>query len=263
MSTEKNKRHGEAAFLFLGTGPSAGVPEIGNVWGTCQPTEKKNRRFRCSALVRLPTGTFLIDTSPDLRQQLLKHNIARLDAVLYTHTHADHLYGIDELRIVNQRIGKELPFFGLKEHIDDITQRFCYVISEKNEQNAIYRPRLTSHVFEDKTPFSLLGVDILPLVQDHGFNRVSTAFRIGDLAYITDLKYLQKDSQAYLQDLGTLILGIQVPKRTQNHLGLDQALEIIQLLKPKRAYVTHLGKFLDYGWLTENLPKMSFQHMMA
>lgn len=248
------------SFTLLGTGSSGGVPRIGNVWGVCDPNNPKNRRRRCSALAELysegsdePTRV-LIDTSPDIREQLNDMNVKSLDGVLFSHDHADQTHGLDDLRMV-----AILQKSRVKVHLDDVTARtlmvkFKYCFKGASDYPAILdeQPRLHSGILR-----SITGaggqMDILPILQYHG-RITSLGFRIGNLAYCNDVKAFPDVSLDRLVDLDVLIIDVlrRIPHPSHAHLGL--AMEWISILKPKRAILTNMHVDLDYDTLRKELP---------
>ncbi|MGO8919878.1 MAG: MBL fold metallo-hydrolase, partial [Stellaceae bacterium] len=169
---------------MLGCGPSWGVPRIGGDWGDCDPQEPRNRRRRVSVLVEEGGSTLLIDTSPDLREQLLDAGVQRIDAVLFTHAHADHLHGIDDLRSVNRLMQSGIPIFASAQTLAEINRRFGYVFDpvKPGRQTAWYKPVLEPQAVDG--PFSAAGIAVMPFIQDHGFSK-NLGFRIGGFAYST------------------------------------------------------------------------------
>src|SRR5579875_3831757 len=152
----------------LGCGPSTGVPTIGGIWGRCDPGDPRNRRRRVSVLVETRGLILLIDTSPDLREQLLDAGIARIDAVLMTHAHADHLHGIDDLRTVNRLMRRAIPLYADGKTLDEIRTRFGYVLAPAAEAGRFYKPTLVPHAIGG--PFAIGDVPVVPFAQDHGFS---------------------------------------------------------------------------------------------
>src|SRR5579864_5139531 len=185
---------------MLGSGPSWGVPRIGNDWGACDPTNPRNRRRRVSVLVEEGSAILLIDTSPDLREQLLDARVKRLDAALFTHAHADHLHGIDDLRSVNQLMKKTLPVYATAETLAEIRTRFGYVFGamDFSKHTTYYKPALEPHAIDG--PFSAAGLEVVPFVQDHGFS-TTLGFRIGPFGYSTDVINLDDDAFAVLEGI--------------------------------------------------------------
>ena len=175
----------------LGCGASWGVPAIGPDWGRCDPTDPRNRRRRGSLLVESRGRTLLIDTSPDLREQLLDAGAARLDAVLLTHAHADHLHGIDDLRMDNRLIGHSIPFYASAAALAEARQRFGYAFASPVPGKPLYRPALKTCDIDG--PFTAAGMAVVPFVQDHGYS-TTLGFRIGPVAYSTDVTNLNDNA---------------------------------------------------------------------
>jgi len=248
-------------FTLLGTGSSGGVPRIGNDWGSCDPEEPRNRRGRCSALAEListqspePTRV-LIDTAPDMREQLLRENVGQLDAVMFTHDHADQTGGIDDLRVLALRQRAKIPV-----HMDEPTSRtlmrraaYCF------EGSGAYPPILDVQPWlEASTERTIAGpageLAVLPIVQLHG-DIQSLGFRIGGLAYCNDLHAFPNESLAVLSGLDTLVIDALRRTEHSSHLNLDQALELVSALKPKRTVLTNMHTDMDYRTLERELPK--------
>ncbi|MBY0430637.1 MAG: MBL fold metallo-hydrolase, partial [Rhodospirillales bacterium] len=180
----------------LGSGAAGGVPMISRGWGKCAPDNPRNRRRRPSILVEEGRARILVDTGPDLREQLLEAGVSSLDAVLYTHGHADHLHGIDDLREVNRAMGRPLDVYGEEHALADIRARFGYVFEPLDlATQPIYKPLLVPHLVEG--PFEIGPMSIVPMVQDHGYG-ASTGFRFGDFAYSTDVVEMPAASFAAL-----------------------------------------------------------------
>jgi phosphoribosyl 1,2-cyclic phosphate phosphodiesterase len=240
---------------LLGCGGSQGVPNSAGQWGQCDPADPRNRRRRPSVLVETDTPegerrTILIDTGPDLREQLLGIGLRAIDAVLYTHTHADHLHGIDDLRPISNLMDRPIPAWGTLAVMDQITSRFSYAIEEK--AGGFYRPTLLPHRFEG--PFEAAGVRIQPFVQDHGFTTTSTGFRIGDFAYSTDVVALDEAAFAVLDGIALWIVDCVRLKPHPTHSHLANTLDWIARLRPQRAVLTHMDASLDYATLAAQLP---------
>jgi phosphoribosyl 1,2-cyclic phosphate phosphodiesterase len=239
---------------MLGSGPSWGVPRIGGIWGQCDPANPKNRRRRVSILVEEGDAAILVDTSPDMREQLLDAEVKRLDAVLYTHAHADHAHGIDDLRSINRLTGQPLPIYGSGKTIDEIRQRFGYVLAplKAGLGGVFYKPLLEPMVIDG--PFTVAGVPVMPFEQDHGFTAVSLGFRFGRFGYSTDVINLDDAAFAALQGIEVWIVDCirREPHVTHSHLA--KTLGWIERLKPRRAILTHMDESLDYEELRNALP---------
>lgn len=240
---------------ILGCGPSGGVPLVGDVWGGCDPLNPKNRRLRTSALIQNEGANLLIDTSPDLRQQLLQAQISTIDAVLYTHDHADHIHGIDDLRSVyfGMRQGP-IPVYGSKITLDALQERFSYLFAPREvARPALYPEILSPHII-DLSPFKLHGLQFQPFEQDHGYS-TTLGFRFDDAAYSTDVVRLDECAFEALEGLDLWIVDClsRVPRPSHAHLALT--LSWIKRLKPKRAVLIHLNQEMDYDAVSRGLPR--------
>jgi phosphoribosyl 1,2-cyclic phosphate phosphodiesterase len=234
----------------LGCGSSGGVPLIGSVWGECDPNNSRNRRSRTSILVEDGETTLLVDTSPDMRQQLLTCGLRKLDAVLFTHAHADHCHGIDELRSVNWLTQKPIDVYADAKTMIILTNRFGYIFHGAGKGN-FYKPSVTPH--EISGAFMVGDIAVLPFFQDHGAIR-SLGFRFGDFAYSTDVHNFDDTALMALRGVKTWILDCVREEPHPTHLNLVQALKWIETIKPERAFLTHLSHTLDYETLVQTLP---------
>ena len=238
---------------MLGSGPSWGVPRIGGDWGACDPSNSKNRRRRVSILVEEGGGVLLVDTSPDLREQLLETRAQRVDAVLFTHSHADHTHGIDDLRSVNRLMGKPLPIYADPTTMTELRSRFRYIFSpiDPEATTSFYKPAVEPHEIDG--PFTVAGIAVTPFVQDHGFSK-SLGFRFGRFAYSTDVVTLDEAAFAALAGVEVWIVDCirRAPHPTHSHL--ERTLEWVARVKPRRAIFTHMDQTLDYDTLRLELP---------
>jgi phosphoribosyl 1,2-cyclic phosphate phosphodiesterase len=239
--------------IILGSGGAAGVPAIASGWGNCDPSNPKNRRLRPSILVESGSTRILVDTSPDLRQQLLDNNIQSLDALVFTHTHADHLHGIDDIREVNRFMKSEIPLWASAASLTEIAHRFAYVFEPlAPDSKSIYKPLLQPHPIDG--PFMVGDIAVVPLKQDHGYQE-TLGFRFGDLAYSTDLVRMSDSSYELLEGIDTWIIGcLTNAPNHPTHVSVDQALLWIERIKPRRAIITHMSGKLDYDTLKASLP---------
>ena len=239
---------------ILGCGPSSGVPTVAEGWGACDPENPRNRRLRPSILVENGATTVLVDTSPDLRQQLLNTGTRHLDAVLYTHGHADHLHGIDDLRGVNRAMNAPLDVYGDAATLGSIKQRFEYTTTPLSlEADIYYKPVLNIHEIAAGDCIAVGDMEILTFDQDHGYSR-TLGYRFGPIGFSTDLLDLPDESFAALEGVTVWIIGTfsLTPHTTHAHVG--KALEWIGRVKPQCAVLTHLGPSVDYAELSERLP---------
>lgn len=243
----------------LGCGSSAGTPSIEAGWGACNPANPKNRRLRPSILVEADGKAVLVDTSPDLRQQLLNADIHHLDAVLYTHAHSDHLHGIDDLRGINRRMNAAIPVFADAVTLKAIRQRFAYVFEPLAEDATVYYKSTLEPQIEIRHGETFLagGFSVTAIEQDHGYVN-TTGFRIDDFAYSTDLITMHEDGFDMLKGVKVWMLGTFTDKPHPTHLDVDRALEWIEKVRPERAYLTHLSFGLDFDTLQAKLPDNVF-----
>jgi phosphoribosyl 1,2-cyclic phosphate phosphodiesterase len=240
--------------VMLGVGSSAGTPVIGCNCETCQSRNPKNKRTRCSAAITLPTGeVILIDTGPDLRQQALRENIQQVDAVLYTHPHADHLHGIDDLRAFCQLQKRQIPLFGNAAVSDHIVDKFAYTLRDPCDFWDLPVLRME----RINGPFSLFGQSIIPIPVKHG--RVDIlGYRIGNMAYITDVSEIPQDSLDLLQGLDILMLDCLRYTPHFTHIHLEQSLAYASLIKARQTYLIHMTHEIEYESLAAELPPSVF-----
>ena len=236
----------------LGCGASTGVPAIGPNWGQCDPTDPRNRRRRVSLLVETSDVAILIDTSPDLREQLIDARVRRLDAVLMTHAHADHLHGIDDLRQLNRIMKAAIPLWAEANTMAQIRRRFGYALEPPPEPGQFYRPTLEAH--EISGPFTVRGVPIVPFAQNHGFS-TTLGFRIGVMAYSTDVTELDEAAFAAIAGVELWIVDCMRRAPHPTHSHLDKTLGWIERIRPRRAVLTHMDQSLDYRTLAAELPE--------
>jgi phosphoribosyl 1,2-cyclic phosphate phosphodiesterase len=235
----------------LGCGPSTGVPVIGGDWGRCDPDDPRNRRRRVSVLVEIRDIVILIDTSPDLREQLLDANVTRIDAVVLTHAHADHLHGIDDLRSVNRLMRSTIPLYADAPTLAEIGSRFGYVLKPVEEPGRFYKPTLVPH--EIVGPFEIRGIPVLPFAQDHGFS-TTLGLRIAGFAYSTDVTQLDDNAFAALEGIELWIVDCLRREPHPTHSHLAKTLSWIARVRPAHAVLTHMDQSLDYSELCAELP---------
>ncbi|MDE2029633.1 MAG: MBL fold metallo-hydrolase [Alphaproteobacteria bacterium] len=231
----------------LGCGSSPGVPAIQHGWGDCDPSNPRNRRTRVSVYVEQGDTAILIDTSPDLRQQALDNNIKKIDAVLYTHAHADHCHGIDELRSFKRLSGKLVDIYAAPDTLVRLQGHFPYIFKGED----LYKPSVAGHEITD--PFAVGGIQIKPFTQDHG-DIQTLGFRLGDFAYSTDLHALDEAAFDALRGIKIWVVDCVREKPHPTHSHLEQTLQWIERVKPDQAYLTHMNHTLDYDALAAKLP---------
>ena len=234
----------------LGSGSSGGVPLIGNYWGNCDPNNKKNNRTRVSIVVNTQNKNLLFDTSPDLRVQSIKNNINTIDAVLWTHAHADHANGIDDLRQFLWSKKEKLPVYGSKQTISDLKTRFSYIFEQNN---SYFQPPLDINIIENND-FSIGDINVIGFKQNHG-KEITLGFKIKNFVYSTDVKSFPKESEKYLYNLDLWIVDCVRYEPHYSHSHFEQTLSWIEKFKPKKAILTHLGAWLDYNELLSKCPK--------
>jgi phosphoribosyl 1,2-cyclic phosphate phosphodiesterase len=235
----------------LGCGPSTGVPAIGPDWGACDPNDPRNRRRRASILIESRGKMVLIDTSPDLREQLLDAGVGRIDAVILTHAHADHLHGIDDLRGVNRLMRQAIPLYASAASLAEIKQRFGYALEPVPAGGMFFKPTVTPHVIDG--PFAAAGLPVTPFEQDHGYSK-TLGFRIGGFGYSTDVAELDEAAFAALAGIELWVVDCLRYEPHPTHSHVAKTLEWIDRVKPKRTILTHLDRPLDYTELAAQLP---------
>lgn len=238
----------------LGCGGSGGVPLIGNHWGACNPDNPKNRRRRVSVLVEHLGCNIVLDTSPDFRAQMLDANVGKLDAILYTHDHADHTQGIDDVRFMrggskDQRI----PAYGAPDTLRTLIARFPYVFEQNTEGSGhLYKPFLEAKTVNG--PFQIGRLEVTPFEQAHGFGSKTLGYRIGPMAYSTDVVELPEEAFEILQGLDLWIVDCLRFEPHMTHAHFDKAIGWIERLKPKHAILTHLNHQTDYDAVKAKCP---------
>ncbi len=244
---------GARSFTFLGTGTSVGVPMLGCDCAVCRSTDPRNHRYRCSVLLGLPDGNILIDTAPELRLQLLREKVGLIHAVLYTHYHADHLFGLDDVRPFPRYLGAPLPLYCTAEVEDRILSAYPYAFGPEAEKQSVYAiPKLQIQRITEE-PFTVLGQRVVPVPLKHAAFDVF-GYRLGDMAYCTDVNYIPDSSWPLLQGVRYLVLDALRPKPHPAHFGIDEALEVIARLRPERAFLTHMGHEIEYVETSRRLP---------
>ena len=239
---------------FLGTGTSFGVPQIGCDCAVCRSTDPRDKRTRSGAVLEAQGSTILIDTPPELRLQLISAGFSHVDTVLYTHEHADHINGIDDLRIFSVRQRKPLPLYGPEEPLKRLRSSFNYIFDESiRPYEGTSKPRLTLHETVPGRVTSIAGIEVLPLAFQHGHLRVF-GYRFAKLAYITDIKAIPPAERERLQGLDVLVLNALWWRPHPTHLSISEAIATAQELGARRTFLTHLTHETGHSDLETKLP---------
>ena len=239
---------------FLGTGTSFGVPQVGCECAVCHSVDPRDRRSRSGALLEVEGRTLLFDTPPELRLQLLAAGVSDVDAVLYTHEHADHIAGIDDLRVFSSRKGRPLPVHGPAETLERIRTAFAYIFDDTVRPfEGTSKPRLAPAPLTPGVEAMVAGIPVLPLALEHGFLRVF-GYRIGACAYITDAKLLAPDVRERLRGLDVLVLNALWWRPHPTHLSIPEAIAVAQDVGARRTLLTHLTHETGHAELAAALP---------
>jgi phosphoribosyl 1,2-cyclic phosphate phosphodiesterase len=224
---------------FLGTGTSQGIPVIACTCEVCQSSDYKDKRLRSSVHIEIDNKHLNIDIGPDFRQQMLSNNILQMDAVLMTHEHKDHTAGLDDIRSFNFAQGKDIPLYGKQAVLDQITNEFSYIFSNSKYPGV---PRVDRKPIKN-VAFNIDGITITPIEVLH-YKLPVFGFRIKDFAYITDANYISEKEKEKLSELKVLVLNALQIKKHISHFTLSEAIELIQELKPEKAYLIHISHYL-------------------
>jgi phosphoribosyl 1,2-cyclic phosphate phosphodiesterase len=241
----------------LGCGGSGGVPTIGGAdgfgdWGACDPAEPRNRRTRTSIVIEKENQRLLVDTSPDLRTQFLASGIPRVDAVLYTHAHADHITGLDEVRILNRIAGRPLGAYATPPVLNELGTRFDYAFRPWKPPG-FYRPVLEPHPVAGGETVEIAGMAVQLFTQEH---KVTTTLglRVDRFGYSTDVVELDEAAMSVLAGIDTWLVGCYQRAPHLTHASLTRVLEWAQRLAVRRTVLTHMGSDMDWAWMQANLP---------
>ena len=235
---------------MLGSGTSSGVPTIGCTCNVCQSTDSRDQRLRPSILIRYGGYNVVVDTSPDFRAQVLRAHIERLDAILYTHAHADHILGLDDVRPFNYHQKSLIPVFATQETLDVIQRVFRYAFDSEPSQSSV--PKLDLRVLSG-APFNLFGLEFMPIRLCHGKGTV-LGFRFGRAAYLTDHSEIPEESREKLRDLDVLFLDALRHRPHPTHTTVENAVRLVEELKPNRAFFTHMCHDLSHERTEATLP---------
>ena len=239
---------------LLGTGTSFGIPQIGCRCAVCRSSDPRDRRGRTAALIEQGENRILIDTPPELRLQLVREGIDRLDAALYTHEHADHVNGIDDLRMFSLRRKAALPLYGPQSALDYVRNAFRYIFDDTLQLPAgTTRPRLTLHRLDAGQASTIAGLEVLPVALDHGGTGVF-GYRIGSIGYVTDVKQIPEPARQALRGVRVLVLSALGWRPHPTHQSIQDAIAAALDIGAERTYLTHLSHETSHQALLDRLP---------
>ncbi len=234
----------------LGSGTSSGVPTVGCSCDVCHSSDPRDTRLRPSILLRYGGYSVVVDTTPDFRAQVLRAGVARLDAILYTHAHADHILGLDDVRPFNYRQRAPIPIYGNAETLETIQRVFRYAFDPEPTESSV--PKLDLHVTNGE-PFEVLGLEFIPVRLAHG-RGTTIGYRFGQAAYLTDHSDIPESSKPSLQNLDVLFLDALRHRPHPTHTTVARALELVEELKPRRAFFTHMCHDLPHASTEATFP---------
>ncbi len=241
---------------FLGTGTSQGVPVIGCKCEVCKSTDSKDKRLRTSAMVEVEDKRFIIDAGPDFRYQMLRAGISKIDALLLTHEHKDHTGGIDDVRafnFVDYPIIHTIHIYSNSSTIEAIRRDFHYAFATDKYRGV---PEIRTHIITEQESFFVEGIEITPIVGQHSERFRSVGYRIGNLAYLTDMNYIAPEELAKLRGVEVLVINALRWETHSSHFSVEEAIKIIDSVAPKRAYLTHMSHRIGlHSELEHRLPK--------
>ena len=226
---------------FLGTGTSQGVPVIGCKCAVCRSEDRRDRRLRTSAMLDVEGVRIAIDAGPDFRYQMLREGVTRLDAILLTHQHKDHTAGIDDVRafnFVDYPTIRTMHIYGNRTTIDRVLHEYDYAFAENKYRGV---PVIELHTIDEQQPFSIGGVEIVPIVGEHSSRFRSVGYRVGDLAYITDFSRIEPSEEAKLRGVKVLVINALRWEPHDSHFSVGEALDVIRRVQPERAFLTHMS----------------------
>ncbi|OFY72887.1 MAG: hypothetical protein A2265_01670 [Bacteroidetes bacterium RIFOXYA12_FULL_33_9] len=236
---------------FLGTGTSQGVPVITCQCETCLSKDNKDKRLRSSILIEINDTNIVIDSGPDFRQQMLRENVQKLDAIIFTHEHKDHIAGMDDIRAYNYSTQKPMDIYAEKRVEKALKREFAYVFAKEKYPGI---PEVILHKIENN-PFDINGITVIPIRALH-MQLPVFGFRIEDFTYITDVNYISTEEKEKIKGTKILVINALRIRKHVSHYNLEEALEIIEELKPEKAYLTHISHYLGkYEEIIKILPK--------
>ena len=227
---------------FLGTGTSQGIPVIGSSHPVCLSENPKDKRLRVSVMISWDNYNYVIDCGPDFRQQMLTHKVAKLDGIIFTHEHADHTAGIDDIRPFFFRQG-DIPIYAHDRVVSELKRRFDYIFADENRYPGA--PAVQVNLVEKNTPFILGNMEVVPVEVFH--NRLQVfGYRVGDFAYVTDAKSVAPDQLMKLKGVKVLTLNALRKEPHHSHLNLEEALQLVEQVAPERTYFTHISHHMGF-----------------
>ncbi|MBS9773563.1 MAG: MBL fold metallo-hydrolase [Tenacibaculum sp.] len=240
---------------FLGTGTSTGVPVIGSTHPVAKSKDPRDKRLRSSIMISWDDVNYIIDCGPDFRYQMLRENVQAINGILFTHEHADHVAGFEDIRAFSFKMG-EVPIYLTNKVLEDLKKRYNYVFKTENRYPSA--PKVKPIVISHNQTLNLEGVEVIPIEVMHG-NLPILGYRFNDIAYLTDIKSISEEEKKKLKNLETLIVTGLRKEIHPTHFNLDEALVFIEKIKPKRAYLTHISELLGFHCEVEKeLPKNVF-----
>jgi phosphoribosyl 1,2-cyclic phosphate phosphodiesterase len=231
---------GDLSVIFLGTGTSQGIPIIGSKHPVCLSEDPKDKRLRVSVLLSWDDHTYVIDCGPDFRQQMLRHSVNKIDGILYTHEHSDHTAGLDDIRPYFFKQG-DIPIFAHKRVIKSLKKRFGYILNEKDKYPGA--PSVNINEVKNNVPFGIGDKEVIPINVQH--NRLQVfGYRIGDFTYLTDVKSVEEEEIEKLKGTEVLVVNALRIEPHHSHFNLEEALDFVKKVNPKKAYFTHISHLL-------------------
>jgi len=236
---------------FLGTGTSQGIPVIGCTCEVCRSDDSRDDRLRTSAMISIDDKNYVFDTGPDFRQQMLRAKPENVDAVIFTHEHKDHIAGMDDIRPFNFKTRKPLNIYAHPRVQEALKREYHYVFSENKYPGV---PEVNVHTIKKDQNFSINGTKFIPVEVMH-YKLPVLGFRVHDMAYITDANYIDETEKAKLKDLDVLVINALRKEQHISHFNLEEAIELVDELKPKRAFFTHISHLMGrHANVTKELP---------
>ena len=254
MNSDRKTKSRQATVTFLGTGTSVGVPAIGCNCDVCLSDDPKNNRTRCAIVLATEEGRILVDTPPDLRTQLLREKIPLIHAVIYTHEHADHLFGLDDVRMFPFRLGAPVPLYATPDVETRIRKSYDYAFIDRQETHPGSRPMLEFTTIELDQSFRVLETDVIPIPMKHGPHFDVLGFRFGDFAYCTDTNHIPEASLELIAGVKTFVIDALRDKPHPTHFSVDEAVEVAQRVGAEQTYLTHICHNLDHSPTNQRLP---------